>query len=191
MSATSIDSHRDAGRFGIGVMCGNTSAGWEYAQECVDTYRAAIADAEPVSSHVNDCLGMLSTAVNCHPDRDKAMEAARPVATKWMETIMGIYTNLSKQSPTMPTSAGSSSSGSVCTTSTTSSRAAYITIGTPEFFVERAQLLHRMGADQWLLRLDGMGHAENMRAIELIGKEVIPEVHKLPRAVAEALRPRR
>jgi hypothetical protein len=55
----------------------------------------------------------------------------------------------------------------------------YITIGTPEFFIERAEQIHAMGADQWLLRLDGMGHEENMRAIELIGREVIPEVHKL------------
>ena len=57
--------------------------------------------------------------------------------------------------------------------------APYITIGTPEFFIERAKILADMGVDEWLLRIDGMGHENNMRAIEMIGKEVIPEVHKL------------
>jgi len=54
-----------------------------------------------------------------------------------------------------------------------------MTVGTPEFFVERARKIHEMGADQWVMRLDGLGHEQNMRAIRLIGTEVIPEVHKL------------
>ncbi len=41
-----------------------------------------------------------------------------------------------------------------------------------------------MGADQWLLRLDGMGHEQNMNAIRLIGTEVVPEVQELQRAGA-------
>jgi alkanesulfonate monooxygenase SsuD/methylene tetrahydromethanopterin reductase-like flavin-dependent oxidoreductase (luciferase family) len=181
LSATSPASHADAGRMGLGVMCGNTSAGWEYAQECVDVYKSAIQQAEPVAGYVNNSLGMLSTAVNCHHSRELAIEAARPVAAKWMESIMGNYTNLAKQS------ADYAYLGRIellrdrmydldylidC--------APYITIGTPEFLIERARQIHSMGADQWLLRLDGMGHEENRRAIELIGREVLPEVHKLP-----------
>jgi alkanesulfonate monooxygenase SsuD/methylene tetrahydromethanopterin reductase-like flavin-dependent oxidoreductase (luciferase family) len=181
MSATSIASHEDGGRMGIGVMCGNTSAGWEYAQECVNVYKSAVGHAEPIAGYVNDTLGMLSTAVNCHHSEEKAKEAARPVAGKWMESIMGIYTNLARQSRDY------AYLGKIellrdrmydldylvdCSP--------YITIGTPEFFVERAERIHGMGADQWLLRLDGLGHDENMRAIALIGQEVLPEVHKLP-----------
>jgi alkanesulfonate monooxygenase SsuD/methylene tetrahydromethanopterin reductase-like flavin-dependent oxidoreductase (luciferase family) len=187
MSATSIDSTRDAGRMGIGVMCGNTSAGWEYAQECVETYRAAVAEAEPVTGHVDDTLGMLSTAVNCHASRDRAKEAAAPVAAQWMESIMGIYTNLSAQSPDYAYLGRIQKlKDRMYDLEYLIESSPYVTVGTPDFFVERAQKLHEMGVDQWLLRLDGMGHAENMRAIELIGKEVVPEVHKLERAPAAA-----
>ncbi len=180
LSATSIDSHRDAAHFGIGVMTGNTSAGWEYAQECVDLYKSEIKNAEPVAGYVNNCLGMLSTAVNCDVTREKAMEAARPVAANWMESIMGIYTKLSEQS------ADYAYLGRIQLLKDRMydleylvDSAPYMTVGTPEFFVERAQQIHAMGADQWLLRLDGMGHEQNMRAIRMIGEEVVPEVHKL------------
>jgi alkanesulfonate monooxygenase SsuD/methylene tetrahydromethanopterin reductase-like flavin-dependent oxidoreductase (luciferase family) len=180
MSATSIDSHKDAARFGIGVMCGNTSAGWEYAQECVDVYKSGIKDARPVGAYVNNCLSMLSTAVNCDLTREKAMEAARPVAAKWMESIMGIYTNLSERSPDYAYLGRIQLlKDRMYDLDYLIDSSPYITIGTPEFFAERAEQIHAMGADQWLLRLDGMGHEENMRAIELIGREVVPEVHRL------------
>lgn len=185
MSATSIDSHRDAGRMGIGVMCGNTSAGWEYAQECIDTYRAAIAEAEPLFAYVNNSLGMLTTAVNCDTSRDKAFEAARPIAAKWMESIMGIYTNLSKQSPDYAYLGRIEKlKDRMYDLEYLVDSSPYMTVGTPEFFVERAKKVHEMGADQWLLRLDGMGHEQNMNAIRLIGTEVVPEVHKLQREPA-------
>jgi hypothetical protein len=37
-----------------------------------------------------------------------------------------------------------------------------------------------MGADDLIYRLDGMGHEENLRAIEMIGRHVIPAVHEFP-----------
>jgi alkanesulfonate monooxygenase SsuD/methylene tetrahydromethanopterin reductase-like flavin-dependent oxidoreductase (luciferase family) len=185
LSATSIDSHRDAGRMGIGVMTGNTSAGWEYAQECVDVYRAAIAEAEPVMGYVNDCLAMLSTAVNIADTREEAKKAAEPVAFKWMESIMGIYTHLSEKSPDYAYLGRIQKlKDKMYDLDYLIDCAPYITVGTPEFFIERGKRIHEMGADDWLLRLDGMGHEQNKRAIELIGKEVIPELHSLQRTPA-------
>jgi alkanesulfonate monooxygenase SsuD/methylene tetrahydromethanopterin reductase-like flavin-dependent oxidoreductase (luciferase family) len=187
LAATSIDSHRDAGRFGIGVMCGNTSAGWEYAQECVDTYRAAIAEAEPVGAYVHDSLGMITTAVNCDVTREKAKEAAAPVAVKWMESIMNIYTKLSKESPDYAYLGRIEKlRDRMYDLDYLIDSSPYITVGTPEFFVERAEQLSKMGVDQWLLRLDGMGHEQNMRAIELIGREVLPAVQAIERMPAAA-----
>jgi alkanesulfonate monooxygenase SsuD/methylene tetrahydromethanopterin reductase-like flavin-dependent oxidoreductase (luciferase family) len=180
MSATSIASHEDAGRMGIGVMCGNTSAGWEYAQECIDLYKATIKDAEPVTGHVNNNLAIVTTAVNCHPSADRAKEGARRVAAQWFEAIMHTYTTLAKQSRDYAYLGRIELlKERMYDLDYLIESSPYVTIGTPEFFIERAHLLHRMGVDQWLLRLDGMGHEENMRAIKLIGREVLPEVHKL------------
>jgi hypothetical protein len=36
-----------------------------------------------------------------------------------------------------------------------------------------------MGADEWILRVDGMGHEANLRTIELLGKEVLPAAQAL------------
>ena len=59
-------------------------------------------------------------------------------------------------------------------------------MGTPEFFVERARRVHEMGADEWILRVDGMGHEANRRTIELLGREVLPEIQKLERTGPKA-----
>jgi hypothetical protein len=56
-------------------------------------------------------------------------------------------------------------------------RAPYISIGDPDFFVERIGRLEEMGVDEFILEIDGLGHEKHMRAIELIGKEVIPRAN--------------
>jgi len=180
LSATSPDSHHDAGKMGIGAMCGNTSAGWEYAQECVDTYRAAAASATPIGAYNQNEIAMLSTCVNIGHDAKQAKEEAKPVVFKWMETIMGLYVDLAKRSPDYAYLDNIRKlEDKMYDVDYLVDCAPYITIGTPEFFIERAKVLAEMGADEWLLRLDGMGHELNMKAIEMIGKEVIPEVRKL------------
>jgi alkanesulfonate monooxygenase SsuD/methylene tetrahydromethanopterin reductase-like flavin-dependent oxidoreductase (luciferase family) len=185
LSATSPASHGDAGRMGIGVMCGNTSAGWEYAEECVTTYRKAIAEAEPITGHVYDHLAMLSTGVNVAWDEAEAKEVAKPVAFKWMESIMGIYTNLSKQSPDYAYLGKIEKlRDRMYDIDYLVDCSPYITIGTPEFFIERARQINDLGADEWLLRLDGMGHENNLKAIRLLGEEILPEVHKMQRTTA-------
>jgi hypothetical protein len=102
-----------------------------------------------------------------------------------MESIMGIYTNLSKQSADYAYLGRIEKlKDRMYDLEYLVDSSPYMTVGTPEFFVERAKKVHEMGADQWLLRLDGMGHEQNMNAIRLIGIEVVPEVHKLQREPA-------
>ena len=40
---------------------------------------------------------------------------------------------------------------------------------------KKIKKLERMGYDEVVLRIDGMGHAINMRSIEMFGKYVLPE----------------
>jgi len=58
-------------------------------------------------------------------------------------------------------------------------RAPFISVGTPEFHIERFKKLERMGYDEIVLRIDGMGHQVNMRSIEMFGKYVLPEFKKV------------
>src|SRR5262249_2810547 len=52
----------------------------------------------------------------------------------------------------------------------------FVSVGDPDFFIERCPRLQALGYDEFLLRVDGMGHELNMQTIKLIGKHVIPAV---------------
>lgn len=59
------------------------------------------------------------------------------------------------------------------------SRSPYLTIGTPDFFLERVHRFAELGYDEFILRIDGMTHADHIEAIRLIGEHVIPETADL------------
>jgi alkanesulfonate monooxygenase SsuD/methylene tetrahydromethanopterin reductase-like flavin-dependent oxidoreductase (luciferase family) len=180
ISATGPESHVEAGRMGIGVMTGNTSAGWEYAKECVDAYREAAKAPEPIGPTVNTSAGMITTAVACAATRDEAIEIGAPIAFRWMDAIMHLYTVLADKAPDYAYLANIKKlQNRVRDIDYLIDCSPYITIGTPEFFVERASRVKELGADEWILRVDGMGHEQNKRTIELLGREVLPEIQRL------------
>jgi hypothetical protein len=53
-------------------------------------------------------------------------------------------------------------------------RAPYISIGNPEFWIERIRRLESLGFDGIVLRVDGMQHDVCERSIRLFGEEVLP-----------------
>jgi len=180
ISATGIDSHRNAALMGLGVMTGNSILGWEYPQSCIDAYRSSIADADPVAGWVNDCLGFFSTGVGCFTTRKEAKERAGPVALQFVEVVMGIYTDLSERSKDYAYLGQINKLRDHMTDLDYILEAApYVTLGTPDDLIERATRLFAMGADDVLWRVDGMGHEYNMQSIEAIGRYVIPAVHAL------------
>jgi alkanesulfonate monooxygenase SsuD/methylene tetrahydromethanopterin reductase-like flavin-dependent oxidoreductase (luciferase family) len=178
ISATGVESHRNAGQMGIGVMTGNSILGWEYAQSCIDAYHEAIPDADPIAVEPTERLGFFSTGVNCETNRAAARETAKPVALRFVEVVMGIYKDLSKKSPDY------AYLGQITHLQEHMrdldyliDAAPYISVGTPDDLIERAKRLHEMGADDVLWRIDGMGHEANMRAIEMVGLHVLPTLH--------------
>jgi alkanesulfonate monooxygenase SsuD/methylene tetrahydromethanopterin reductase-like flavin-dependent oxidoreductase (luciferase family) len=181
ISATGVVSHANAGQMGIGVMTGNSILGWDYAQDCIDAYKAAITDADPLSGEVVNRLGFFSTGVGCFATREEAKEHAGPVALRFVEVVMSIYTDLSAKSPDYAYLGQIERLRDRMTDLDYLMDAApYITMGTPDDLIERARVLHGMGADEVLWRVDGMGHEANKRTIEMIGEHVIPVLHDFP-----------
>jgi hypothetical protein len=163
-------------------MTGNTSAGWEYTQACIDAYKGAVAAAEPITGHVNDSLGVFSTAACCAPSREEAKRIAKDVAFEWMELMVKIYTRLSEQSDDYAYLANIRKiEDRMHDIDYLIECSPYVTMGTPEDFIERGTRLFEMGADEWVLRVDGMGHAAHVRTLRLLGERVLPELHKLTR----------
>ena len=187
LSATGIESHRDAGRIGVGVMTGNTSAGWKYAQACIDAYKESITDSEPITGHLNDTLSMFSTAACCAPTREEAKRLAKHVAFEWMELMVTIYTRLSETSEDYAYLANIRKlEDRIHDIDYLTECSPYVTMGTPADFLERGRRLFEMGADEWILRVDGMSHETHVRTLRLLGEEVLPELHKLRREVQPA-----
>jgi alkanesulfonate monooxygenase SsuD/methylene tetrahydromethanopterin reductase-like flavin-dependent oxidoreductase (luciferase family) len=176
VAATSLATHGIAGQKGIGVMTGNSlPGGWSYMAEAVKLYKDSFDEgaANGIPSNA------MATAVQAHcaETTEQAYEEAREAALGFVHTIIGWYKSLSKESPDY---AYLSKIEDIVDRKDDLphliERAPYLTIGTPDFFVERIRYLEELGFDEIMLRVDGMGHDVHMRAIELIGTEVIPKV---------------
>jgi alkanesulfonate monooxygenase SsuD/methylene tetrahydromethanopterin reductase-like flavin-dependent oxidoreductase (luciferase family) len=177
-SATSTQTHVYAGEQGLGVMSGNSLAGgWDFVQECLDLYRSSWVDAADRGRLTNSTFSSLALRAHCAETNEQALEEARDAAFEMIDLVMGWFTKLAAKSddyaymgrieelkehqrdlPFMV------------------ERAPYLTIGDPDLFVERIERLERMGVDEFILEIDGLGHEKHMSAVELIGREVIPRV---------------
>jgi alkanesulfonate monooxygenase SsuD/methylene tetrahydromethanopterin reductase-like flavin-dependent oxidoreductase (luciferase family) len=182
VSATSLETHGNAGRKGIGVMTGNSlPGGWEYMEEAVATYRAALTEHEPVKGAVTDSASALAVMAHCAETDEQAKAESEQAAFRFVHEIIGWFQALSKSSPDY---AYLSRIEEIVDRKDDLDflidRAPYLTIGSPQFFIDRAKRLQALGYDEFILRIDGMTHEHHMKAIELIGKYVIPEVKSPP-----------
>jgi alkanesulfonate monooxygenase SsuD/methylene tetrahydromethanopterin reductase-like flavin-dependent oxidoreductase (luciferase family) len=177
-SATSSETHRFAGEQGLGVMSGNSlPGGWAFVQECLDLYRSSWRDAAERGRLTNSTFSSLALRAHCAETTERALAEAGEAAFEMIDLVMSWYSKLAKQSsdyaylgrfeelkehqrdlPFMI------------------ERAPYLTIGDPDFFVERIERLEEMGVDELILEIDGLGHERHMSAIELIGREVVPRI---------------
>jgi alkanesulfonate monooxygenase SsuD/methylene tetrahydromethanopterin reductase-like flavin-dependent oxidoreductase (luciferase family) len=178
-SATSEQTHMFAGEQGLGVMSGNSlPGGWDYVQECLDLYRGAWTDASERGRLTNSTFSSLALRAHCAGTTEQALEEASDAAFEMVDLVMRWFSKLAEQSddyaylgrieemeehrrdlPFMV------------------ERAPYLSIGDPDFFVERIERLEGMGVDEFILEIDGLGHERHMSAIELIGREVIPRTN--------------
>lgn len=190
ISATGIDSHRNAALMGIGVMTGASILGWDHVQACFDAYKSNVAAAEPASGFVNNSLSFSSIGVACAATRAEAKEHGGPVALAFVNVVVSIYERLSERSEDY------AYLGQIEKIKARADDldylmelAPYITIGTPDDLIARATLMHSMGADEIIWRLDGMGHEANLASIRMIGEHVLPALHALPAHTGSTVHP--
>ena len=185
-SATSTETHRYAGEQGIGVMSGNSlPGGWDFVQECLDLYRSSWVDAADRGRLTNSTFSSLALRAHCAETTEQALEEAGPAAFEMVDLVMRWFTKLAEKSSDY------SYMGRIEELEEHRrdlpfmvERAPYLTIGDPDLFIERCERLESMGVDEFILEIDGLGHDKQMRAIELIGKEVIPKVGVAKEAAA-------
>lgn len=179
VSSTSLQTHRTAGQLGLGAMTFDNWFGWEYVKECYDEYDKGLAECQPIGGlyEPTRSKSMLAFPAHCAPTREQAFAEARVVAEGILAAVIHQYLELAKGGGddyaylkqmkdleahrtdieyVMKASPG-------------------IMIGTPDDCIERLKEYQRLGADEVICRIDGMGHQANMRSLEMFGKYVIPE----------------
>ncbi|BBW99967.1 luciferase [Mycolicibacterium moriokaense] len=177
VAASSVQTHTIAGERGIGVVTFDNYFGFDYLQECMDAYLTAFDSAD--HSNVlapNDFRGLFVATAFCAEDRKQAREIAREKAMGYFKFILDLYIPLSKQPgytylETLDQLIAHQDDLDWLCEYTPS-----VMIGTPGDFIERLRRLEEIGVDEVVLRIDGVGHENIKRSLELIGHEVIPAV---------------
>jgi alkanesulfonate monooxygenase SsuD/methylene tetrahydromethanopterin reductase-like flavin-dependent oxidoreductase (luciferase family) len=180
VSASGPETHAIAGRLGIGAMTGASIIGWQHVEDCAGAYKEAVADPEPIGPVVNDALCFAALGAHCAETTERALEEARAPTTAFMRRMLGpggMYESLVEASPDYAYLAGVAEEARerMDDLEYIVSIAPYMSLGTPEFLIDRFRRLEELGYDEVLLRIDGMGHEVNSRSIQAFGEHVIPE----------------
>jgi alkanesulfonate monooxygenase SsuD/methylene tetrahydromethanopterin reductase-like flavin-dependent oxidoreductase (luciferase family) len=185
-SATSLGTHTFAGERGLGCMSGNSlPGGWEFVEQCLGLYRDAWRDAAEWGGATNQTFSSLALRAHCAQTNEQAQEEAEAAAFDAIELVMKWYTKLAEQSSEYSYMATFKELEAIRNDLPAMiDRAPYITIGDPDFFLERIDRLEKMGVDEFILEIDGLGHEKQVNAIELIGREVLPHVNRSEESVA-------
>jgi alkanesulfonate monooxygenase SsuD/methylene tetrahydromethanopterin reductase-like flavin-dependent oxidoreductase (luciferase family) len=176
-ASTSVAGHELAGSLGLGVVGGNSlPGGWDYVAECVQTYRDALEHAHPVvPGAVNRECHVFFFVAHCSEDVERAKREAASGVASILGMVNTMFSSLAPESPnyrymdqirTMYERRDD--------LDFLIDRAPYISIGDPQFFVERIRRLEEIGADSVVLRVDGMPHEVCVESIRMFGEHVIP-----------------
>ncbi len=185
--ANSYETFTMAGKAGLGVITADNWLGWEWLEEGAKLYWKATDEAEPFAPYpITKSLGFFVATANCDTDESRAIESARHIASGFFALCESIYTGIASASG--GDSSYSTGIGRISEMAAKRDDLEFmmehtpsLILGTPERFVETIKRLESVGVDEVVLRIDGFGHEQNMRAIELIGKYVIP-AFKSPRS---------
>ena len=98
LSATSIESHQEAGEMGVGVMSGLSILGWDYVQDCIDAYNVGAKSAKPLVGTITKRQALFSVGVNCAANRAEARAVTEENTLRFIEVIMDWMSKLAKRS---------------------------------------------------------------------------------------------
>jgi len=190
MAANSNDSAALAGKYGLGLLSFTTLKPLEELKKQVDQYRAAAANPQPLTNVTQNKIASY-TLVHCTPTMAEAEDAGIWESVLWWYQNRAEFIiewelpHLSKEEqarafPELERSRGENFNPRAF------NDADMIIVGTPEQCLEKMKRYVDIGVDQ-LICYKQFGHIKHesiMRSIDLLGKEVMPELEAYSRDVA-------
>ena len=173
-AAISPESHKRAARKGMGVMSLSVGVTLKQLQKRIEIYNDAAVSPEPYAGVVNKRFSVYALA-NCADTNEQARADARAPMLAYLKGVVDLYENTMK-----------SSGASLDFTETRRTisdfdhldRSDNVIVGDPETVIRKIKRYESMGVEEMMFRIEGMPHHAAMRAIELIGKHVIPAFKK-------------
>lgn len=174
VAATSPDSLISAAQEGIGVMTSSYFFGWDWLSKLTEAYFGAIAELAEAPPNANYHFTPLLYAYCAETDE----EARR-------DGFEGIYNAARLASISFSRLAQLSQSYSYMTQADDAverisdptwliEESGTVICGAPDTCIKQIQRYVDMGANELIIRVDGVGHEKVMRSLELFGKEVLP-----------------
>lgn len=183
-----------AGNLGIGAIAFNFEPVFNLKGR-IDAYKEGIADCtEPLGQYVNDNV-MMTNAVICLEDRNRAREIAMSPGRGYLNSMVSLYHSTM---PPMKNGVVWPTPPHVIPDEATLDHlieAGWLLCGNPEEVNEQIEKYQSVGCDQLVFGIpaDGPQHEEVLEMIELFGSQVIPNydkdpVHRTTRFRANAVR---
>lgn len=152
-TAATVEEHQAAGLKGVGLITERTlRAGWDYIEAAISAYRDESPNASPAPGSATQAAALRSSIAHCAESAEQALAEAEQAVGRAVGTDIGSSNGLASLVEGSPE----------------------LTIGTPDLFIARAQKLVDLGYDEFILRVDGIGHKQHMQTIRLVGEHVIP-----------------
>ncbi len=175
-AGTSHEMARLCGEKGIGLMFADTFLGWDYLKDGIDEYRKGLSQVQPVTGHVNDTLAICAFSAHCSESIEEAKRVGGVDAFRFLRGVSHIYSILSEQSDDYAyMSQVKELKDHGQDIDFLREKTSSIVVGTPDDFIERVRKCQELGAEEVIWRIEGAGHEETMKTIDLIGRYVIPE----------------
>jgi alkanesulfonate monooxygenase SsuD/methylene tetrahydromethanopterin reductase-like flavin-dependent oxidoreductase (luciferase family) len=184
-AASSIESHRMMGELGIGVLSLESFLGWDYAKDIAEAHIEGFKSAAPIGGLYAPNPGRAFFTFPCHvaETHDKAIDQARESTLGLVAHLADLYQTVAENEKEQ----GGKSYGYLLDLAEkilpfTKDIEALIEhsptamVGTPDELIERIQRLEKMGYNEIICKFDNHGHRNNLRAMEMFAKYVIPAV---------------
>jgi alkanesulfonate monooxygenase SsuD/methylene tetrahydromethanopterin reductase-like flavin-dependent oxidoreductase (luciferase family) len=180
MACGNPGSFAKAGSLGIGAIAFNFEPIYNLKGR-IESYKEAAECPEEILGDYQNNNVMMTNAVVCLDDRDRAREIAISKGRGYLVTMVNLYHDTMPKSPdavTWPDPPPDLSQGGDAFLDF-AIEAGLMLVGTPEEVCEQIEAYQTVGCDQLVFGLgDGMSFDENLEMIELFGDKVIPEFDK-------------
>jgi alkanesulfonate monooxygenase SsuD/methylene tetrahydromethanopterin reductase-like flavin-dependent oxidoreductase (luciferase family) len=181
MVATSLESHRHAGRLGLGVLSNDNWLGWDHLETQAAAYRGGQAMSPALWARTDRLSTMNFTAFTGYigADEAQALEIGGPIAFSFLGPVLEMfYEPLAEASPSYAYMKEIRAQiGDIIESNDVPAlidRSPNVLVGTAEQIIEKVERLETMGYDDVGFRIDGHTHEGIMEQIERWGKHVIP-----------------